>query len=316
MHLGLEDLPGALRRPRATARRTLAEQAPDDLVALLVDHEDLWLFGSRTVEMWAVTGAADFPLARRSGATMEVGCIAAHSARKLDNSIIWLGRDRNGSGMVYRAQGYVPARISTQAVEQALAASTDLTAARAWTYQMDGLTFYCLNAPGLASTWCYEAGTGQWHERCDLVAGVLAPLRVRHAVFAFGLRLVGDGAGKLYELRRDVHTLAGDPLVRERTSPHEAAAGRVRQFFPAFYLDCTTGEAAQGIDADVELSWSNDAGATWSNPVLRSIGKVGERFARLLWTRLGAARDRVWRLRFSGDAPFALIEAAADVEKG
>ena len=44
---------------------------------------------------------------------------------------------------------------------------------------------------------------------------------------------------------------------------------------------------------------------------MRSLGKTGEIFARLLWNALGQARDRVWKVKFSGNAPFSIIDAAA-----
>ena len=96
--------------------------------------------------------SADYPFSRNNGANSDVGCLAAFSVAQLDNGFMMLGRDRNGGGMVYRANGLQLQRVSTQAVEQALSASTDLAAAMAWVYQQDGLTHYCLNAPGVAST--------------------------------------------------------------------------------------------------------------------------------------------------------------------
>jgi hypothetical protein len=86
---------------------------------------------------------------------------------------------------------------------------------------------------------------------------------------------------------------------------------RDRKFYSEFALDCTTGEAEQGDDPIVELSWSDDGGATYGNPVQRSTGQTGEYLARVVWHRLGTGRDRVWRVDFSDDAPFAIIDAVA-----
>lgn len=294
-----------------------AESQPDNLVTLEVDHSEIWLFGTQTTEVWFDSGAADFPFQRNRGASIEIGCQAAHSVQKLDNSVFWIGQDINGSGIVFRSQGFQAQRISTQAIEQQLQASTDLSAAVAYSYQDRGLSFYCVNAPGLTSTWCYEVSTGTWHERCDLdTFGNFAQSRVQNYAFCFGQRIVGGADGNLYTLSHTTYTNYLDPLVRLRVTPHDAVPGRMIQFFNAFYLDCTTGEAGLGIDAYVELSWSKDSGASWSNPVLRSIGRTGQRFSRLLWTLLGSARDRVWRMRFSGNAPFSIIDGQANSQPG
>ncbi len=65
-----------------------AEGNPDDVVALNVNHREVWLFGTSTVEVWYNAGLADFPLARIAGAFMEVGCAAPYSVAKLDNSVL------------------------------------------------------------------------------------------------------------------------------------------------------------------------------------------------------------------------------------
>lgn len=287
-----------------------AEGTPDNLVACIADHRELWLLGETTTEVWYNSGGS-FPFARNNGASIEVGCMAPHSLRQFDNGLIWLGRDKNGDGMVYRAMSVQQAsRVSNIGVEEALRQSTDLSAAVAWVYQENGQTFYCLNAPGLSSTWCYEVSTGTWHERADIDGdGQFEAFRVSHHVFAHGKHLVGGADGNLYYLDRTANTFNGDARVCERISPHTATPTLERVSFAQFTLDATTGEAPQGQSPIVELSWSNDGGATYGNPVQRSLGDVGERFSRIVWRRLGTARNRVWKLRFASDSSFSVISA-------
>jgi hypothetical protein len=97
-----------------------------------------------------------------------------------------------------------------------------------------------------------------------------------------------------------------------RASPHQSVPSLKRQIFDAFHADFLTGEAPQEVDPQVGLSWSDDSGATWANDVFRSLGRVGERFQRVSWERLGESRDRVWRIRFSDNAPFAIVNAFVD----
>jgi hypothetical protein len=132
---------------------------------------------------------------------------------------------------------------------------------------------------------------------------------VTHHAYAHGLNVCFDADGYVYELDPETHTLDGSPLVRERISPNTVTPLRDRQFFAEFVLDATTGDAPQGTQYYAELSYSNDGGKTFGTPILRSLGKVGEYFSRVLWTRLGSARDRVWRLRYSGDTKFVITGA-------
>ena len=294
-----------------------AESAPDNLVAILAVQRRLLLFGQYTIEIWFNSGNVDFPF-QREGTTIEVGCIAAHSARTVDNTAFWIGQDKNGSGVVYRLQGYQAMRISTQAIEQAIQASSDLSSAVCYAYQENGLTFYAINAPGLTSTWVYEVASGAWHERCDLdsMGRFKADRGVCHMA-AFGYHLIGGSDGVVYKLDRSVYTKNGNPLVRERTSPHSSVPSLKYQFFDHFFLDCTTGEAPQAVDPVVTLSWSGDSGATWRGNRQKSTGKVGERFARIPWKAgLGRSRDRVWKVRFSDNAPFAILNADIGATEG
>lgn len=286
-----------------------AEGAPDDLISLVSAHRELWLFGETTTEVWYNTGAVDFPFARNSGAFLEIGCAAKHSAQRLDNSVIWIGRDTQGAGQVFRAVGYVPQRISNFAIEEALATSTDLSGAIAFTYQQNGQSFYCLQAPGLSTTLVFEATSGQWHERADLVSGAISQHRGRVHVFAFDKHLLGADDGNLYELDPDVYVNGSDVLYRERTSPHYAKPGLVRAFFDRFKADVVVGVTGSGVSPLVELCWSDDGGYTWSAWLSRSLGQIGEYGTRVEWSKLGSARDRVWKLRCTSNAKFSIVGA-------
>jgi hypothetical protein len=137
-----------------------AEGYPDKLVRLLVDHRELLLIGSQSIEGWFDSGDNTFPFARIQGGYTEQGSDAPDSWLKMDNGVFGITRDANGSGIVSRMVGYTPQRVSTFAVELALKGSSNLAGATAWSYQDRGHTFYCLNAPSLTSTWCLDVSSG------------------------------------------------------------------------------------------------------------------------------------------------------------
>ena len=138
-----------------------AEANPDRLVAIQVDHREVWLFGDRTVEVWYNSGDANFPLSRVGGAFLEIGCAAPFSVAKADNTQFWLATN----GSVVRADGYTPKIISTRAIEAAMAGYPRLDDARAWAYSQEGHTFYVLTFPTADVTWVYDAATDAWHQR-------------------------------------------------------------------------------------------------------------------------------------------------------
>ena len=175
-----------------------------------------------------------------------------------------------------------------------------------WTYQVDGHEFIGINAPGLNSTWVYDAVIQQWHERAEWVSG-WKQSRVTHVCSYAGAQFAGDAAGKLYRIDSTVYTNAGDPLVRERTWPHRISQSMQPITFNALQLACSTGSGG-----NVSLELSNDGGATFGPPLLRSLGAVGRFMQRIRWMPLGTAFDRVFRLRCSDAVPFNIHAAVLE----
>jgi hypothetical protein len=187
-----------------------AEGSPDDLVTLIVDHREVWLFGINTVEVWYNAGLPDFPLARIQGAFNEIGCLAAYSVAKLDNGLFWLGRDARGNGIVYRSKGYTGERISTHAVEWQIQQYDTLSDAVAYTYQQDGHSFYVLNFPTANTTWVYDVSTGVWHERAGWENNDFTRQRGNCQMNFGGEIVIGDYVGGgIYAYDLNVYTEAG-----------------------------------------------------------------------------------------------------------
>jgi hypothetical protein len=183
-----------------------AEGYPDNVIALIVDHREIFLFGTTSVEVWYDAGTPDFPLARIQGAFMEVGCEAAYSVAKLDNSVFWLGSDARGRGIVYRANGYTPARVSTNAVEYAIQSYGSISDAIGYTYQQDGHPFYVLIFPSAEATWVYDVSTQLWHERAGFESGQFVRHRSNCQMSFNDEVVVGDYEdGRLYAFDLDVY---------------------------------------------------------------------------------------------------------------
>lgn len=298
------------------------EGSPDDLVGLITLKQYVYMFGTRSVEVFYNTGDADNTFQRVQGARLEVGCASApHTIQKLLDTIYWLGGDDNGDGIIYRMNGFQYDRISTPSIEAIIRDidKTLLSQARAWTYQQGGHGFYCINLPGVKRTWCFDTSTGYWHERT--YKGVNETERHRvdcHAVFN-GKNVVGDyETGAVYTLEPEVYTDNGQEIIRERTAPH-VSQGLKRIFHHSLQIDMETGvglTSGQGSDPQVMLDYSDDGGHSWSNERWASAGKIGQRLARVKFNRLGSSRDRVYRVRISDPVKVALIGAELEVTSG
>lgn len=282
-----------------------AEGSPDVLISLIVDHREAWMFGLNSTEVFVNTGAADFPFERLQGVFIEQGCAAKNSVVKMDNTIIWLSADDRGQGIVQRARGYVPDRISNHALEFAIASYSRIDDAVAYSYQQEGHMFYMLTFPSAKATWCFDSTTALWHQRAwrNTSSGALEQHRsICHMAFA-NKNIVGDWeTGKLYYFDLDTYTDNGDTIPAIRQCPHIAEQNGVWQFFASLWVDMQTGvglSSGQGSDPVVMLEWSDDGGRSFPHYQTVKIGKIGETRMRARWNRLGRSRDRVWRVTLS-----------------
>ncbi len=287
-----------------------AESSPDELIRCINAVGQLWLFGERTTEIWSNTGASAFPFARISGAKMETGILALHTAVALDNSVLWVGRDSIGAGIVYRAEGFSPQRISNNAIELILQRAPNPSELRAYTYQQDGHTFYVITGGGLSTSLAYDLSTKQWHERAFMNDfGDYEPHLADCVMYAFSKHLVGSRRdGKIYEMRLDVYSDDGDEIVRERIYTHLSDEGK-RLRFNQLELSMEVGvglQTGQGSNPLVSMCLSRDGGLTWTGWVTREIGRVGQYLQKVVFNRLGIAEQITFRIRISDPVKIAL----------
>lgn len=296
-----------------------AEGDPDGLVSSIVDHSEVWLFGTNSVEVWYDAGAADFPLQRIQGAFNEIGCAATFSVAKLDNGLFWLGADARGKGIVYRANGYTGVRISTHAVEWQIQQYQNIADAVAYTYQQDGHSFYVLSFPSANVTWVYDVATQAWHERAGFSNGQLTRQRPASQTFFNNFVTLGDYQnGNVYTYDTDVYADYDKPQrwVRSWRALPTGQNNLKRTTHHSLQLDCETGVGldgtVQGSDPQVMLRWSDDGGHTWSNEHWVSIGKIGQYGRRAIWRRLGMTtkiRDRVYEISGTDPVPITILGA-------
>lgn len=297
-----------------------SEGSPDEVVGLIVDHREVWVFGTDSVEVWYNSGAADFPLQRIQGAFSEIGCAAPYSLAKLDNAVFWLGKDARGQGIIYRSKGYSGERISTHAVEWQIQQYGDLSDAIAYTYQQDGHSFYVLTFPSADATWVYDVSTGAWHERAGFNNGAFTRHRGNCQVFFDNEVLIGDYEnGNLYAF--DLDTFSDNGVVQKWLRSWRALPSGQNDFkrttHHSLQVDCESGVGlvtGQGSDPQMMLRWSDDGGHTWSNERWAGMGALGQYGKRVIWRRLGMTtklRDRVYEI--SGTDPVKLVISGAEL---
>lgn len=172
----------------------LESQVSDRTRAIVRTHDNLWLLGQKNAAPWFNNGSLAFPFAPVQGSLIEHGIEAPFAIEVMDNTLIWLGRDVQGGGIVWRANGYTPERISTDAIHYYLSKVPFLSNAISWSYQEEGHLFYVLYLPTAETTLVYDVTTNMWHERAlwDPIGQRWLPHVARCHTYAFGHHLVGD----------------------------------------------------------------------------------------------------------------------------
>jgi hypothetical protein len=286
-----------------------AEGFPDDLVGLKVDHRQVILFGSETVEIWDNTGVSGFPFERSLNGLVEIGCINGRTIAKQDQSVFWLANDFT----VRRLNGATAVRISQHAVEQFIVNATTRSAV-GYAYSQDGHLFYVLSFP--EGAWVYDVTTNEWHERRtygrdDWIAGCYAQV--------YDLKLVGDKtSNKIGYFDTETYTEFGGTQRAEWTYQPIYADGR-NAFHDRLEMILETGvglTTGQGSEPEIMLEYSDNGGRTWASLPNRNIGAIGEYDKRVVWHRLGSSRARVYRASISDPVKLAVTDTQILVRGG
>jgi hypothetical protein len=276
-----------------------AEGSPDDLVTHVVDHRQAFLLGKESCELWDNAGISGFPFARAANGFVEIGCLAKHSAQKLDQSVVWLASDLT----VRRLNGVTPQRISSHALEQFLKTAT-IVDCYSFTFTWGGHLFYVLTFP--EGTWVYDATTQKWHERKSHGQD---NWKATCAATLDGRTYVGSDSNELGVLE-DVFTEWGDILTMSWQYQNVSNQGRplVHNELQIMLEHGIGVIEGQGSDPRIMLEVSDDAGKTFRHMTDRPLGEIGQYRERARWHRLGRSYQRVYRASISDPVSRKVVE--------
>jgi hypothetical protein len=236
----------------------LKDGAPDDLVALIVDHREIYLMGEISSEVWTDVGAVPFPFQRIPGTSTQHGIAAPFSLARLGNSFAYVSRNNRGQAQIMQMKGYLPERISTHAVENTLA-NQYVADAISWTYQLEGHEVFVVTFPTLNLTWAYDIATQMWHKWLYTAPDNTYQRHRGNCCANFqGMVLVGDYEnGKIYELSRTNYTDDGQNVRRLRRAPHLVTDFQ-RQYFDELQIQFQPGVGTTGLSRNTVVQQTNN----------------------------------------------------------
>jgi hypothetical protein len=314
----------------------IKEGYPDNILALLADHEELVIFGDlQSTEVHRNTGAANFPFERDMSAFMHYGLAAKDSPAQLGlNGIAWLGwSSGRGQPQAFYAAGFQPQRISTSMLEHLWDEYPTVRDARAFSYVEDGHHFYVITFPSADITWCYDLTASQqmgkpmWHARLSWDGDTQTWHRSRVNNHAYGYfrddpahvaaswtrgltHFCGDWEkGVIYIQGLYNYSEVNNPIRRQILTSHLANENK-RTVWDLLQVECLVGDGTN--DVVWTLDYSRDRGYTFKNPRDRTATGAGKRNQRLRWWRCGQSYDQVWRLTTESAAKISVTSAWFD----
>lgn len=293
------------------------DSSPDTLVGVIANNQQLYLLGTRTTEVWSLTGATgSAPFDPILGRTANIGATAPATIQRLAGTFLWLGANEQGDGVIYSMENESPTRVSTHAIEQELQVLGDLSTATAFGFQWNGHQFYAIAAPGLQRTLVYDMTTKQWVDFTSMQNGFSDRWWANTHAFLVGQHLVGDyRSGVIYILDREYFQDADQPLRRRRRTPHSSRGVQQVKYGP-FVLDIQPGQGTAEINPRYVLRFSIDGGNTWGNPIYGSGGYIGEYLQRVMWRRLPRGRDLVFEVTCDDPCNVVMLSAQMMVTPG
>ncbi len=309
------------------------------LVALAVDHGELWVFGTEVTQVFFNNGNADFPFVPNPSGVIMQGILTRDSLQQLDNTLFWMGRNKDGYSQAFMAEGYSPRVISTRPLERYWQSLTGAdTFIRSWAYQMDGHTVWHLNFLDLDTSFRFDRSTNLWHRvgyRNPTTGLDEAHIGSCHFIFNGSLHYIGDRRnGTIWKLDPDIYVdefqagtdfqgdpdYPGVPLVSRRRAA--VVFSENKWIFCKLFELITTPGIGNGTLWTPESNppwmfrWSKDNGHNWSNEYLLRAGPQGAFSTRLRKVGLGMARAYVFEVSFSANLPRCIIGAEMEIEIG
>lgn len=317
-----------------------AERGDADILRAVPVGGGLWIMKTNSYEVWQ--SKTDGSLDIVPGSTVDLGLKAFSLMTVIPNGLFFIGNDN----VAYLGSNGGRQRVSTAGVETSIAAENPTGCAY---FEDEGHKFCALLFDGRPA-WVYDIATGEWHERTE--GNDLGPWSVQAVTSAYGGFIAGTTTGKLVRfarvgrdlgatmIKRAVgRTFGGDMQrfrvselalpVRVGTVDNPPAGEAVFELVPVTILDGTPvtmldddGEpvvivdevevARAPVEEAIELRVSGNNGFTWSDPMPRGLGLLGQFDRRVVWTRLGQFQQMTAEISYGGSADItfdATIEA-------
>lgn len=300
-----------------------AEQSSDPILALKVVDGSLWIWGTRSYEIWRPQNNQDSPFAYVGGSSSSVGIEAPYSVAAIGDMVFWLGASDVGSGTVWMGQGTSLTDVS-EGVEDIIRLLSNRSQAIGYAYKFKEHFFYVLTFASENVTLVYDATTAKWHKRSlrNVYAGT-------NEYYPYVYGTVGND-GEMYFGMYGYDSCVVKANINKftewdgRTTRREAVSRPIYDNLDVInmkqlMIDCEVGNtpllSGQGSNPEICLQLSKDGGSTYGLSIRKSLGKQGNYKTLVRWNNIGSARYPTFKIWISDPVPCALYNVRLEYEK-
>lgn len=299
-----------------------AESASDNVVSITAVGANLYLFGSKTIEIWQ-RGTGEYETWIRQSYTTNAsnGLQAPYSVAVCGSNLYYLGSGESYAKGILSVSGQVYTKISDDWLDQKLLKETSDTA-YGFAYALGSHNFYVLQLQNLQETWVYDLDTKEWHQRVSRVLESGAESRWRPSALIWYrgefLAFCNDGAAYRHMDDYWYEDFYGDdklPMVR-----HRQGAVLVNNNMPFIFeelaIECNVGcWNDYKLQPQLLLEVSKDGGNTFGNVRSCALGRTGDYSHRVRYLGLGMNRLCVLRVTYSHPTSLELTSCSQRISE-
>lgn len=284
-----------------------AEGRPDPIVALGENTNEVWVFGTETVQLFAPDAQSVYS----PTLTKEIGCSAPYSVVKSDQSFAWLDHLRRFQLSDARTTAVISEPIQRTLDEMTrvddcfgyriIAGPLDTII---WTFPTDGRTFAFQKGAGWAEWSGYSAAASSWLQ---------FPVTAKTTLRDTRQDLIGTSTGLLATVEFGTTTDLDSPINAYVITGFQDRGTDARKRCRSVRVALRRGGTVGSTEPAALLSWRDGLGG-WEGPLEVSLGASGEIDPVVRFHSLGVYRRRQWKLEFVGAEDLVLASATEEFE--
>jgi len=293
----------------ATAFLT-AQVAPDEGVGITQHLNYIVAFGKWTVEFFFNAGnASGSVLDPNDGQVIQWGCAEGKTVWSGENTVVWVGRGRDGGKNVMMLNGLSPKIVSDKPIEKLIENEVDLSDCYAFAMRIGGHIHYCLTLKTAAITLAFDLIDKVWWEVSSYDGSTETYFTgVDAASINNQSYILDEDNGKVYHFDVDVYQDDSQIIKTEVvTNPVDFGTNRAK-FISRLSLIGDQGTSTDNITID----WTDDDYQNYKTSRTVDMSKSDPHLSAL-----GSHnRGRAYRFKHENNSPMRLSEMEFNLNIG